>query len=109
MLGQILAISVMFFITIGVTALFCLPILKTAQKDEIVRFYWCGLWFYLCGLVSLSGAKVMLEMAGQLKHNFAQSILLGVTCSFIFFVVFAWGRLALRGVKKLSNKSLKST
>ena len=95
----------MFFITIGFTALFWFPALKITQKNKLVKFYWMGFWAFLGGLAALSGAQAVLNILGQDVDNFASAILFGVTTAFIVFVMFAWGRLTLKGVTTVISKN----
>ncbi|PHR94332.1 MAG: hypothetical protein COA69_01685 [Robiginitomaculum sp.] len=104
MSGQYIAAAIMFFITVGVTALFWLPASKIKQKCKIVNFYWVGVWVFLCGLVALSGAQSVLIILGQDVQRFANAILVGVSASFVAFVMFAWGRLTLHGLTSLAIK-----
>ena len=105
MTGQYLAAAMMFFITVGFTALFWLPALKITQKNELVKFYWMGFWAFLGGLTALAGAQSVLDILGQDVQKFATAILFGVTASFIVFVIFAWGRLTLKGLVTVVTKS----
>lgn len=105
MTGQYLAASLMFLITVGVTAIFWLPPIKIQQKCEVIKFYWVGFWAFLGGLVALSGAQSVLVILGQDVQRFSSALLLGVTAAFVVFVVFAWGRLVLRGAAALTGKS----
>lgn len=104
MTGQSIAAAMMFFITIGFTALFWLPALKFMQKNELVKFYWMGLWGFISGLAALAGAQAVLIILGQDVQRFATAILFGVTSAFVLFVVFAWGRLTLKGVSAVVKK-----
>lgn len=104
-MGQYIAAAMMFFITIGFTALFWLPALKITQKNDLVKFYWMGFWAFLGGLTALSGAQAVLNILGQDVQRFATAILFGVTAAFVVFVMFAWGRLTLKGVSAVVKKS----
>lgn len=105
MSGQYLAAATMFLITIGFTALFWLPALKITQKNQLVKFYWMGFWAFLGGLTALAGAQSVLIILGQDVQKFATAILLGVTVSFVMFVMFGWGRLTLKGVTTVIKKA----
>ena len=105
MSGQFIAASIMFLLTVGFASLFWLPALKVKQNCHIVKFYWMGFWAFLGGLVALSGAQAVLVILGQDVERFGGALLAGVTAAFVLFVVFAWGRLTLRGVTAVVSKS----
>ncbi len=105
MSGQYLAAIMMFFITVGFAAMFWLPALKITQKNELVKFYWMGFWAFLGGLTALAGAQSVLVILGQDVERFASALLIGVTASFVLFVMFGWGRLTLKGVTAVVTKS----
>ncbi len=105
MSAQLIPAAIMFFITVAVGALFWLPALKIVQKCEIIKFYWVGFWAFLGGIVALSGAQSVLVILGQDVERFAGAMLIGVSAAFVVFVVFAWGRLSLRGASHLLKKA----
>ena len=104
MSGQILAACIMFFITIGFAALFWFPAVKFQQNSELVRFYWIGFWAFLGGLAALSGAQAVLLILGHDVQHFGQALMSGISASFVVFVMFAWGRLSLKGLSKAVKK-----
>ncbi len=104
MTGQYIAAAIMFFITVGAAALFWLPAVKVAQKCKLVKFYWTGFWAFLGGLAALSGAQAVLVILGRDVQEVSSALLAGFTASFVFFVMFAWGRLTLRGASSLAAK-----
>jgi len=98
---QLLPASIMFFITIGFTSLFFVPVTKFQREDDLVNFYWIGFWSFLALISSVAGAANTLLL---LKYNtmaFSDAALMGITASFMFFVMFAWARLI--GTLILSN------
>ncbi len=104
MSAQFLPAAIMFFITVGMAALFWLPAIKIAQKCHIVKFYWMGFWAFLGGIAALSGAQSVLVILGQDVERFANAILVGVSAAFVVFVMFAWARLSFRGAAQLLNR-----
>ncbi len=98
--GQIIAASLMFFITIFITAMFWWPALKVKHKSALVGFYWMGFWAFLGGLASMSGAQAVLKILGQNVERFGAALLFGLTSAFVCFVVFAWVRLTFKGLGK---------
>lgn len=105
MSGQYLAAAIMFLITVGFTALFWLPALHFNRKNELLKFYWMGFWAFLGGICALAGAQSVLIILGQDVQKFATAMLFGVTASFVLFVMFAWGRLTLKGLATVLSKS----
>ena len=94
----------MFIITSGFAALFWFPAEKYSQNCKVINFYWVGFRAFLCCIAALSGAKAMLVILGHDVAKFAGAILTGVSASFVVFVMFAWARLTMRGVKSIANK-----
>ncbi len=105
MSGQYIGAAILFFTTVGFTALLCLPAVKFRQKNQLVRFYWTGFWAFLAILMALSGAQTVLSILGQDVDRFASALLYGVTAAFVVFVMFAWARLALKGATNIMVKS----
>ncbi|MBL4852928.1 MAG: hypothetical protein JKY25_01670 [Robiginitomaculum sp.] len=105
MSGQYIGAAILFFTTVGFTALFCLPAIKFRQKNQLVRFYWTGFWAFLATIMAFAGAQTILNILGQDVDRVASAILFGVTAAFIVFVMFAWARLALKGATTVLIKS----
>ena len=103
--AQFIPAAIMFFITVGVAALFWLPAIKVVQRCDILKFYWMGFWAFLGGLVALSGAQSVLIILGQDVQQIANALLVGVSAAFVVFVMFAWARLSLRGAAHIFNKA----
>ncbi|HHL42808.1 MAG TPA: hypothetical protein ENJ42_04255 [Hellea balneolensis] len=102
--GTILAALIMFLTTIGFSALFLFPAIRFTQNCKIVKFYWIGFWAFLGGIAALSGAQAVLSILHMDVQRVGQAILAGVSAAFVLFVMFAWGRLTLRGVTALAKK-----
>lgn len=107
MLGQYTAATIMFFITVGFAALFWLPALKFKHKNPLLRFYWKGFWAFLSGITALAGIQSVLIILGFDVQKITSALLFGVTASFVVFVMFAWGRLTIKGVTAVVAKSNK--
>jgi len=103
-MGQYVAAAIMFLTTVGFASLFWLPAVKVKQKNQLVEFYWTGFWAFLVGLTALSGAQAVLVILGQDVEKFGQAALIGFSASFTLFVMFAWARLSLLGLTKISAK-----
>ena len=105
---HILPAAVMFFITIGFTALFVLPAIRYPRKSKLINFYWAGFWVYLAIISSLSGAANTLFILRYDAMTFSDAALLGVSASFVVFVMFAWLRLSgsfvLAGLKRILKR-----
>ena len=104
MTGQYIAAAIMFLTTIGFAALFWLPALKFHVKNQLVGFYWMGFWAFLGGLTAMAGAQSVLMILGHDVERFAGAALYGISTAFIGFVMFAWGRLTLKGVSTIASK-----
>ncbi|PHS42485.1 MAG: hypothetical protein COA91_00625 [Robiginitomaculum sp.] len=105
MSGQYIGAAILFFTTIGFTALLCLPALKIRQKNQLLRFYWTGFWGFLAAIMAFSGAQTILDVLGHDVDRVASAILQGITAAFIMFVMFAWARLALKGATHVLVKA----
>jgi len=105
MSGQYIGAAILFFTTVGFTALLCLPAIKFRQKNQLVRFYWTGFWAFLAIIMAFAGAQTILNILGQDVDRVASAILFGVTAAFVVFVMFAWARLALKGATSVLAKS----
>ena len=104
-MGQYIAASIMFLVTIGFAALFWLPAVRFQHKNELVKFYWVGFWAFLGGITSLSGAQAVLTIMQYDVTRISQALLFGMTVAFVLFVMFAWGRLSLHGLTHLVVKN----
>ena len=107
MSGQYIAAAIMFFITVGFSVLFWLPALKFKQKNPLLGFYWKGFWAFLSGIAALAGMQSVLNILGFDLQRIISALLFGVTTSSVVFVMFAWGRLTLKGVTTIMAKSSK--
>ncbi len=104
MSGQYIAAALMFLITIGIAAAFWLPAVNINHKNELVKFYWMGFWSFLGGLTALAGAQAVLVILGQHVERFGSALLTGISTAFVIFVMFAWGRLTLKGLTSVLKK-----
>jgi len=80
------------------------PAFKFKQRSELISFYWVGLWMFLGWISALAGAKGILQILGLNVERFGSAVLTGITASFVFFVMFAWFRLTISGVKHAAKK-----
>jgi len=84
----------MFFITVGFTALFLVPAVHFPQKNSLINFYWSGFWIYLALISCIAGSSNTLLILRYDASSFATPALVGVSASFVVFVMFAWVRLS---------------
>ena len=100
---------IMFMFTVGFASLFLFPAIKFQPKNELVGFYWRGLWIFLAGICAVAGAGNTLLLADFAAENVSQAFSLAVLVSFVFFIVFAWFRLAGKAALHLVQKILQRT
>ncbi len=94
----------MFTITVIFTTVFFFPAFKFKQRSKLISFYWVGLWAFLGSISAFSGARGILDILGYDVERFATALLTGMTASFVFFIMFAWGRLVLAGATHAAKK-----
>lgn len=104
---QLMAALIMFFITVLVTSAFWWPMTRFPRKNALINFYWAGFWTFLALITALAGAQSTLTIMGQDVSHFSAAILGALTLTFVIFVMFAWARLALKGVVTLAAKTVK--
>lgn len=95
---------IMFFLTVGFSAVFFFPSLRFPAKNALVNFYWSGLWVFLALIVAVSGAKETLTLAGQDVSVFSMALTTALIVTFVMFIMFGWARLALKGVSVMAKK-----
>lgn len=107
MTPQLMAAFVMFIITVAAASMFWWPMTRFPRKSPLVNFYWAGFWTFLAMIAALSGAQATLTIMGQDVSRFSAAVLGALTLTFVIFVMFAWARLALKGVQTLAAKAVK--
>ena len=100
---------IMFMFTVGFASLFLLPAIKFQPKNELVGFYWRGLWMFLAAICAVAGASNTLLLANFPAENVSQAFSVAIIVSFVFFIVFAWFRLAGKAALHLVQKFLRRT
>ncbi len=93
-MAQILPAIIMFFITVIFAALFFVPATKFPQKNKLINFYWSGFWIYLALIAAFAGASNILLILQYDAMSFSNAALMGISASFVLFVMFAWARLS---------------
>lgn len=73
----------------------CLLFVPTRFKfgSKLVRFYWCGFWYFLAAIALTSGSIEILRLAGFIIEPYDIAILGGLMTAYVVFVMFAWFRL----------------
>lgn len=95
---------IMFVLTIIFASAFYWPAVRFPRKGKVTNFYWSGFWAYLAMITAIAGAQVTVAMFGIPVDAFSGAVLSAMTVTFVIFVVFAWGRLALMGVRHAAVK-----
>ncbi len=104
---QYMPAIIMSVVTFLVCVMFLLPTLFKFGTD-LVRFYWKGFWAFLSLIAFVAGGAEILRLSGMPVEKASIAALSGIMAAFIFFVVFAWFRLA--GVALLTGfKSMKTS
>ncbi len=92
--GQLIAMSIMFAITCGVTTLLCLPITLISQKSKTVNFYWRGFWAFLAVIAGTAGGASSLMILGLEDPAISNRVYSVLIAAFVGFVVLAWCHLS---------------
>ncbi|MEE9347702.1 MAG: hypothetical protein V3U82_05875 [Robiginitomaculum sp.] len=95
----------MLTITTVVTAALFWPALRFPQKNSLVNFYWRGIWIYLGVISAVAGGQATAVLLGHDSAPFSEALLYALTVTFVVFVMFAWARLALKGLGHVAKKA----
>lgn len=98
MLTQILPGLVMFAITVGFVTLMFVPATVFKQKNELINFYWAGIWVFLALIAAFSGGSETLVLFQYESRYIAENILAVIMLCFIIFVTFGWFRLSFKAI-----------
>jgi len=99
MLIQILPGLIMFAITLAFVTLFFIPVTAFKQKDDLIRFYWVGIWVFLAMIAAFSGGSETLTLFDYDVGNFPTALLSALTICFVIFVIFGWFRLSFAAIR----------
>lgn len=99
MLTQFLPGLIMFAITFAFVTLMFLPITIFKQKNELVRFYWTGVWLFIAMIAALAGGAETLMLIDYDARNFSVALLSAFTVCFVLFVIFGWFRLSFVAIR----------
>ena len=103
--GQLIAMAIMFMITVGFASLLFLPVTCFSQKSKVVNFYWSGFWIFLAVITGTAGASSSLMILGMENQAFSDTVLTGMLLSFVLFVVVGWFHLCGKGFLMVLKKS----
>jgi len=99
MLVHILPGLIMFAITLAFVTLFFIPVTAFKQKNNLIRFYWVGVWVFLAMIAAFSGASQTLTLFHFDAENVATAMLTSLTVCFVIFVMFGWFRLSFSAIR----------
>jgi len=97
----------MFLVTVGVVALFVLPIKKVRPESPTLRFYWRGVWMFLIAITCVAGAMNTLVLMGIDVVEVTEKGLNLLLPAFVAFVMIGWCHTVLLGAVKLGRKASK--
>lgn len=95
---------IMLVFTIAFASAFYWPAVRFPRKNKVLNFYWSGVWAYLAMITAVAGAQVTVTILGLEVVAFSTALLNAMTVTFVMFVVFAWGRLAVMGARHAAIK-----
>ena len=88
----------MFAITLAFVTLFFVPVTAFKQKNELIRFYWIGVWLFMAFIAAFAGGAETLKLLAYDATKWSEAMLAALTASFVVFVVFAWFRLSFKAI-----------
>ena len=95
---QFLPPLIMFAITVGFVTLLFIPATAYKFKNELIRFYWAGVWVFLGLIAAFSGGAETLTLLNYDSAIISNAILTGMIISFPLFVAFGWFRLSFSAI-----------
>ena len=98
MLIHVLPGLIMFAITLAFVTLFFIPVTAFKQKDELIRFYWVGVWIFLAMIAAFSGGAQTLALFQYDVTLTSEALLTALTVCFVIFVMFGWFRLSFKAI-----------
>ena len=104
MLAHSIPVLIMFLYTILTASLFFIPITKFPRKNKLFNFYWVGFWAFLVMIAAFSGGDNTLKMLGYDASHTSKIMLIAISASFVFFVMFAWFRLSAKVIAALISR-----
>jgi hypothetical protein len=95
MTGQFIVALVLFGLAVGFTANLWLTALQRTRFREIANFYRLG----FLGLALSMACLVWVQVFSLIDTRIGEAALNGISAMLVLFVLFAWGRLTLIGLK----------
>ena len=95
---QFLPGLIMFAITLAFVTLMFVPVTAFKQKNELIRFYWVGVWLFLAMIAAFSGGSETLTLLRYDVGNVPVALLSALTVCFVLFVMFGWVRLSFAAI-----------
>ena len=99
MLTQLLPGLIMFAITLAFVTLFFVPVTAFKQKNELIRFYWVGVWVFIAMITAFAGGTETLSLLHYDAGNIPLAWLSALLVCFVIFVVFGWFRLSFAAIR----------
>jgi len=94
MMTQLLPGLIMFAMTFAFVTIFFIPVTAFKHKNELIRFYWTGVWIFLAMIAAFSGGSETLALFNYDAGNVPFVLLTALTICFVLFVMFGWFRLS---------------
>lgn len=88
----------MFAITLAFVTLFFIPVTVFKQKNELIRFYWVGMWVFIAMIAAFAGGSETLILFHYDVGNVPVALLTSLTVCFVLFVMFGWFRLSFSAI-----------
>ena len=92
---QFFVAAVLFALAVAMTAGLWMHVFKRMRFRKIANFYRIGFLCFAAGLAAI----VWIQVIGLIDPIVGQAILNGLTASFVVYILFAWGRLTLIGLR----------
>jgi hypothetical protein len=89
----------MFSITLVFVTLLIVPVTAFKQKNELIHFYWVGVWAFLAMIAAFSGGWETLKLLKYDAGNVPVAMLSALIACFVCFVMFAWFRLSFAAIR----------
>lgn len=98
MSGQFIVGFILLMMSVIVTSGFWRTALQLQSSAETVRFYRLVFWVFAVLIMATLGLMMTLTDLSREFSEIARAGMLGLTAGFVFFMLFAWGRLTVIGL-----------
>lgn len=102
--AQVIAVTIMFAITVIFASLMFVPVTCFARKSPTFNFYWAGFWGFLAVIAAVAGANSTLMILGESDPVFANQIFTLLIGLYVAFVVVGWFHLSGKAVLSVFNR-----